>query len=366
MLSGLRKFILFSLIAGLGWLLTSCATDSPLAPKKPAFGDINRLTVIADTNLITSSIGDSLAYYFEPPYLILPQPEPIFDVDFTRPWLLQARPAMRKLREYLVLANLDDEFSETNEMVKRDLSEEQLQRVADRGYVSVLVRDKWALNQYLYYVVGKDLNSLHAGLREVYPSIVSKLKERQMNRWAKTVFVNGLDMTIGNNIERKLGIKMRVPQGFQEAPIEADNVVFLRDFLYDGSLILFLAQTPYENSDQLTEDGYKSIIKQFGGEYISSDADSTYLTINDTDLPTFIEPVEIDGKYALEARGIWEMANDHMAGSFISYLVLDEATNKLTLLMGIIHRPNEDKRDLSEQLEIILRSTQFEVSGSSS
>ncbi|MEM6396509.1 MAG: DUF4837 family protein [Bacteroidota bacterium] len=366
MLPGLRKFILFSLVAGLGIFLTSCATDSPLASKKPAFGDINRLTVIADTNLITSSIGDSLPYYFEPPHIILPQPEPIFDIDYTRPFFLEARPAMRKLREYLVLANLDDEFSETNKMVRRDLSEAQIQRVKERGYVSVLVRDKWALNQHLYYVVGRDLNSLHDALREVHPSIVGALKERQMNRWATTVYAGGEDLTINNNIDRKLGIKMRIPQGFQEAPIKEDNVVFLRDFLNDGSIILFMAQTPYENSDQLTEEGYKKIVNEFCGEYISSGADSTYLIINDTDLPTFIKPVKIDGKYALEARGIWEMANDHMAGSFTSYLVLDEATNKLTLMMGIIHRPNEDKRDLSEQLEIILRTSKFEVSGSSS
>ncbi|MEL6667319.1 MAG: DUF4837 family protein [Bacteroidota bacterium] len=364
MLSRLRKSIFYTLILGLlAFSLNNCATDSALSPKKPAFGDINRLTVIVDTNLVTTSIRDSLAFFFEPPYLILPQPEPIFDLDFTRPWLLQARPAMRKLREYLVLANLDDQYSETNQMVRRDLTEEQLQRVMDEGYISVVARDKWALNQNLYYVVGRDLQSLHNGLREVYPSIVGKLKERQMNRWATTVYAGGSDINLGNTIERKLGVKMRIPDGFREAPIQSDSVVWLRDFIQGGSLNLFMAQTDYTSADQLTEEGYKSIINRIGGQYISSDADSTYLVIHDTDLPTFIEPVQIDGKYALEARGIWEMANDFMAGSFISYLVLDETTNKLTLLMGIIHRPNENKRDLSEQLEVILRNTKFEVSG---
>lgn len=365
MFSWLRKSILFTLLVGLAFYLSSCATDSSLSPKRPAFGDINRLTVIVDTNLFTTDIRDSLAFFFEPPHLILPQPEPIFDLDFTRPYLLQARPAMRKLREYLVLANLDDQFSETNDMVRRDLSEEQLERVEEEGYISVVARDKWALNQHLFYVVGRDLQSLHAGLREVYPSIVSKLKERQMNRWGTTIYAGGTDLTLGNTIERKLGIALRVPDGFREAPLEVDNVVWLRDFIQGGSLNLFLAQIPYENAEQLTEAGIKEIINDIAGEYISSDADSTYLVINDTDLPTFIEPVPIDGKYALEARGIWEMANDYMAGSFVSYLVLDEATNQLTLMMGIIHRPNENKRDLSEQLEVILRTAKFKVSGSS-
>ncbi|MEM7574439.1 MAG: DUF4837 family protein [Bacteroidota bacterium] len=354
---------LFSLTLFLGLMLPSCSQDSILGeagqPQPTSFGAINRLTVVADTNLITTDIRDSLAFFFEAPFLILPQPEPIFDLDITRPYYLQAEPVSRQLRSYLVLANLDDEFSETNKMVKRDLNERQLEKVEQEGFISVLAEDKWAKNQRLYYLVGRDLENLHAGMRRVYPTIVKSLKEREYERWETTAYVQGPSGSMRREVASRLGATMEVPQSYVLSPLADTSVMWLRRFVRAGSINILLGKVPYTDEAQLTEAGYKQIINDMGGEYISSDKEDSYLMVNDSDLPVFFEQVQLGDNYSLEARGIWEMSGEHMAGPFISYLIPNEERGELLLVMGFAHAPNRKKRDMMEELSVVLRTARF-------
>ena len=292
----LRSWLsLFTLSLLFGLTLTSCSQDSILGeagqPQPTSFGAINRLTVIADTNLITTDIRDSLAFFFESPFLILPQPEPIFDVDFTRPYNLQAEPVSRQLRSYLVLANLDDQFSETSKMVKRDLNERQLEKVEQEGFISVLAEDKWARNQRLYYLVGRDLENLHTGMRQVYPTIVKSLKEREYERWETTAYIRGSSGSLRRQMESRIGATMEVPQEYVLSPLADTTVMWMRKFVRAGSINILVGKVPYTSAEQLTEAGYKQIINELGGEYISSDKEGSYLEVNDTDLPVFFQQV---------------------------------------------------------------------------
>ena len=58
------------------------------------------------------------------------------------------------------------------------------------------------------------------------------------------------------------------------------------------------------------------------------------MKVNDKDLPMFTYNTQVNNSYALEARGIWELENDFMAGPFISYLVHNPTKNELYFLDG--------------------------------
>jgi hypothetical protein len=94
-----------------------------------------------------------------------------------------------------------------------------------------------------------------------------------------------------------------------------------------------------------------------GKEYFGSTLDNTFMKINDQDLPLFVEQMELNGTYALEGRGIWEMENDFLAGPFVSYLINDEKGKQLVLVDGFVLAPGRKKRELMEELVQVLQTT---------
>ena len=83
------------------------------------------------------------------------------------------------------------------------------------------------------------------------------------------------------------------------------------------------------------------------------------MRINDVDLPMFTKVTQVDDKYALEARGIWEIANDYMGGPFVSYLIHSPKRNELIFIDGFLHAPGEDKRNFMQYLEHVLETVEL-------
>jgi len=73
----------------------------------------------------------------------------------------------------------------------------------------------------------------------------------------------------------------------------------------------------------------------------------------------FVETITLDNYYTLEARGIWEIVNDFMAGPFMSYLIHNPETNELLFVDGFVYAPGETKRDVMQELEVILATVDF-------
>ena len=80
---------------------------------------------------------------------------------------------------------------------------------------------------------------------------------------------------------------------------------------------------------------------------------------NGIDLPILTDVIKINGYYTLEARGIWEIVDDYMGGAFISYLILNPNTNELLFVDGFLHAPGEDKRNLMQYIEHIIKTIKF-------
>lgn len=348
-------FLLFALV------LSSCTNDMQrsLQPTPTAFGKINSLTVIADSTLWSSGYQDSIDYFFGAPYIILPQPEPIFDVRYIDPYRLSAQPAWQQLRNYIVLANLGDENSRTTQMVMNDLSDAKIQQVKQEGFGTAVGRNKWATGQQLIYLMGKNEKELRTGLSAAYPAVVRRLKDRESDRVDATAFFDGENNDLQADIEIETGARIRIPRSYVRAPIQGKDLIWLRKQVPEGSLNILLTKVPYEDQNQLTAEGLKTVRDRVGKEYISSSEPGSYMRINDEDLPFFTEPTELNGSYAVESRGIWEMENGYMAGPFVSYLMHDPEKKELLFVDGFVFAPGHRKRDMMEELTHVLRTTKY-------
>jgi hypothetical protein len=91
-----------------------------------------------------------------------------------------------------------------------------------------------------------------------------------------------------------------------------------------------------------------------GRKYITDiDNDSLYLTTQD-ELPLLIDTVNLNGNYALEARGLWKYSNNSRGGAFVSYLFANEQDGLLYYLEGYLDNPGKDKREPIRLIETIL------------
>jgi hypothetical protein len=342
-------------------LLSGCAAEGVERFQEVpiAFGRVNHIAVICDKEIWEGPIGDSLRFYYQAAYPILPQPEPIFDLRHVTIDDLRKEPVIRELRSFLVVADLDDETSATTRMIREDIGAEKLRSVReDNGMGNSIVRNKWAKNQTLIYIYGFNEEKLVDNIVQSAGAVIKSINQRDSEMVEATTYFSGEDETIEAEVRSKMDVSMRIPEEFIIA-LNEEGVMWLRRETDDISSNILLRRVPYTDPSQLSRENIKAIRDSIGRKYVSSSLPGTYMRINDVDLPYFVEVTSLNGDYALEARGIWDIVNDFMGGSFVSYLVHDPAKQHLLFMDGFVHAPGRSKRELMQQLEFILRTAKY-------
>ena len=347
-------------------LSTGCGGDfeERYTPVKSAFGEINQLVVVAEEELYDGPVGDTLQYYLSSPELILPQPEPIFDLVHFTGRELDAVPSRRQFMTYALLATTQEPLSRAAQYVKEAVGAEKFNTVAngEKAFTTIIGRNQWADGQLVFYLIGQSDDALIAGIRQSYASIVSRIRARELTRIEATTYaVNGVNRALEERVREAMDVQLRIPQGYVEAlHSEGDQMMWLRRESNQASYNILLKRYPYRSTEQFDRDTLLRLQNALGRRYISTTLPNTYMRVNDKDLPFLTKPVQVNGAYALEARGIWDIVNDFMGGPFLSYLILDEQRKEVLLAVGFIHAPGEKKRDLQQSMEVVLNSIRLE------
>ena len=353
----------FFLLLSFTFLLFSCGKDSNssggFSPKPIAYGKTNQLVIIADDDIWEGAVGDSLRYYYGGPYLILPQPESIFDLKHYNARDITVEPLRKELSAYIILANLNDTDSPVTQMVMKDIGAENVRRSKeDPSYNCPLSRDRWAKKQLVFYQFGWSHNQLIENIVDNFPVVSKKIENNYKQNIEATVYYAGTNKTLVREVKEKMDADIRVPADYIQAVSDGEIIWLRRNTKKQKSSLLF-KRIPYTNKEQLTKEGIKAIRNELTGEYISSPEEGSYVKINDVDLPMFTSVKTIDGNYVLEARGIWEMENAYMAGPFISYLIYNKNKKDLLFIDGFVLAPSKAKRDFMQQMELILNTVKY-------
>ncbi|MCB0661138.1 MAG: DUF4837 family protein [Saprospiraceae bacterium] len=341
--------------------LSSCSSEKnpSLQPKPKAYSKLNELTVIADTALWNGPVGDTFRYYFESPYLILPQPEPMFDLRHFTARQLSEESIYRSYRYYILLGDMSRDGSITNKLITSDLGEDKVNsELAEKGGSSSVGKNKWATNQTVFYLYGADTENLAEVIGKAYPSIKKRIHENDADRVSATVFQGGSDGGISTRILEQYGAQMKIPKDYKVA-IDDGEVMWLRKETSDLSGNILIAKYPYTSPDQMSTENLKKIRDELGKKYVSSNIQGSYMRTNDEDLPLFVDQITHKNRYAKEIHGIWELENDFMGGPFVSLAIVNEDKGELLFLDGFIFSPGEPKRNSMQYMEAILKSVRF-------
>lgn len=339
---------------------SSNLTSPAKASYNYAHGKINQVLVVADSSLWKGMPGDSFFYYFTAPYILLPQPEPIFDVIHMTPEELADKSVKKEFRTIVFLANLEDESSVTTRIVRSDLGNEKIAEIKQgKGYNTTVGQDKWAKSQLLFYISGFGEKKLVENITKNFPAIAKRINEKDAETVEATAYQAGRNADLEAQVLKQYGIQMKIPGGFREARYDkSNNTLWLRSDDRDIIANLLITKVPYENKEQLTQEGFKEIRNKMG-KLITTRQPYSYMRVNDVDLPLFVENKQLNGTYVVEARGIWDIVNDFMGGPFISRLMLNSKTNELVMVDGFIYAPSKDKRNYMQEMESIISTAHF-------
>ena len=349
----------------ISYFLTSCAADRGPDYRPPlsgAIGKTSEIIVVADKAMWEGAVGDTFRYYFGSAYLILPQPEPLFDLRHFTINDLKDDPNRRQLRTYVVLGNLSSETSQSAKMLMSDIGDEKVSRAkTNKNFHTVIGHNKWAMGQMFTYIFGNTDDELMNNIRESFPTVskrVQEFDEVQVDSWA---YFKGRNIPLENEIKKELGVNIKIPEEYIAA-ISDETTYWLRKETSDISNNIFVHKLPYTSKDQFTQEGMRSIRDSLGRKYVTTEVDKTYMKTNDVDLPMFMQTMEVNGQYAVEARGIWDIKGDFMGGPFIGYLIHNQENNELVYVEGFVHAPTTSKRKYMQALEHVLKTTSFENS----
>ena len=108
----------------------------------------------------------------------------------------------------------------------------------------------------------------------------------------------------------------------------------------------------------LNNNTFKNIIKirdSIGKIYVPGRLNGSYMITEKAYRPYFYK-TKINDKKAFLTKGMWEVANDFMAGPFVNYMIEDKVNNRWLIIEGFVFAPSVNKRDYMFELETIIKS----------
>jgi len=114
---------------------------------------------------------------------------------------------------------------------------------------------------------------------------------------------------------------------------------------------------PYTDKNTFTREFYMHKRDSVMKANIPGAREGIYMATDTMTVET--KALNVQGEYALEARGLWRMKGDFMGGPFVSHTRLDKANNRVVTAEIFIYSPDKLKRNLVRLMEASLYTLKF-------
>jgi hypothetical protein len=319
--------VLFSLFV----IFTSCnesgKKDKSLVPN--SVGNINSLQIITSNDLWNGAVGEAIRNNFAAPTDGLPQDEPLFSMNQMPPEAFSGFARSNRLFLYVVLSEEDKVTLANNEYAKPQTG----------AIIKATSAEK--LVELINTNATKIIESFHA----------SEIKERQRR--------TSISLLKLDSLKNIMGVSLKVPSAYRIAKA-TDSFFWMRKDLKDGTTNILVYTVPLSmiKNDSTAVGDIIKIRDSIGSRLLPVEDDGYFIT-EDAYAP-YLFKTQIDGKFAYETKGTWEVKDAWMGGPFVNYAIKDEKNNRYLILEGFTYAPAAAKRDLQFELESILNSAKLE------
>lgn len=318
---------LFSLFV----VFTSCSNggkrDKTLVPN--SVGNINALQIITPNDLWNGIVGEAIRNNFAAPADGLPQDEPLFSMDQMPPEAFTGFARSNRLFVYVVLGDENKATLTTDEYAKpqtgaiiKGTSEEELVELINKN-------------------APKIIEAFHK----------SEIRERQRR--------TAISLLKTDSLKNVMGINLQIPSAYRLAKA-TDNFFWFRKDLKNGTTNILVYGVPMDmiHSDSTAVGDIIKIRDTIGSKLLPVEDDALFVT--EGAYAPYLFKTTLDGHFAYETKGTWELKDAWMGGPFLNYAIRDEKNNRYLILEGFTYAPSVAKRDLQFELESILRTVKFQ------
>lgn len=293
-------------------------------------GNINNVSIVIENEKWEGTIGEALRRNLAAPVDGLPQEEPLFSLNQMPPEAFSG--FVRKNRLFVKVEN-------------------------DKPAGFKIFKDPFASPQSGVLITGRNNDEIVAQIDENSSEIIKIFKTTEIKEKQRRIKKSLKD---DKNLRDQLGVSLRFPTAYRYA-IEEDDFFWIRKDIPRGMMEIMIYEVPMHVIDNDTNI-VGNIIKMrdsIGKSHIPGPVEGSYM-ITEASYAPYLFQTKLDGKFAYETRGTWEVKNAFMAGPFINYAVRDEANNRYIILEGFAFSPATAKRDNMFELEAILQSVKIE------
>jgi hypothetical protein len=321
------------------FLLLLCSCSFGESGLVPSTGSVNELLIVTnDKGQWEGALGESIRAFFSAEQIGLSQPEPVFD-------LLN-----------IADENLTDMFKKFHNIFIADINPQVTQATSET------LQNLWAGPQRVIKITAPDLPSFYEEFNLKKATFLKLFIDLERER---TLSLNkmAVDIQLSDVVAKKFGIKIPIPDGFYLAK-ESPNFMWLRHKVTKVKQELELGIMIYsmDYGDMIVFNP-KHILRWRNSitlEYIPGPSPTSYMKVaNEVIPPVFDTITDFPGGYAVETRGLWDVANDFMGGPFINYTFIDKANNKVITIDGYVYNPNDVKKYYLRELESIFFAAKF-------
>ncbi|MCM4159210.1 DUF4837 family protein [Antarcticibacterium flavum] len=323
------KNILFSLVFTL--LLVGCNNgEEDERILATSSGNINNVTVVMENDRWEGSIGEALRNTLAAPVDGLPQEEPLFSLNQMPPEAFTG--FVRKNRLFIKIEQGKD---------------------ANFG----IFRETFAKPQTGVLITGQNTDEIVDQIYKNAEEIVRTFKNTEIKEKQRRIRKSLKD---DSRLKEQLGVSLKFPTAYRYA-IEDEDFFWIRKDIPKGMMELMVYEVPLHVIEKDTNI-IANIIRMrdsIGQAHIPGPVEGSYMITEEAYAPYLFES-QLDGKFAWETRGTWEVKGAFMAGPFINYAVRDSVNNRYVVLEGFAFSPATGKRDNMFELDAILQSLRIE------
>lgn len=328
--------------------------------KEIAKGSLSKIYIIADDSNWDNALKDSISYYFQSAFPILPAPEPLYDLMRYTTQEIKNKKERRELRTYLMLIDMNDPDALATQMALQDVGPAKAKEIQTNKQAKLIIgKNKWADNQIIIYAFGYGQDQIIENIRANFNTIDKAIRQVEEPARQKSIYLSGTNSEVKSEVRAAMDINLEVPSDyFLALNDEAGEVIWLRKETDKVSYNIMIKDMGTFDEANFSKEGMKAIRNELG-LLVSSNQEDSYMIINDIDLPIVMSSTSFNNNFALEAKGIWELENDFMGGPYISYIIHNPNTNRVIFIDGFVHAPGEEKRDLMLNLKYIIQTLSF-------
>lgn len=344
----MRYFLYVPLIIGLA--LSSCESTGSNDMKRPAGGDADELIIVVDSMVWDGPVGTVLRRTFAAPMAGMPQDEPLFNIYKVNP--LKVNSVLESAYNMIYVTTLDSKTSQSKKL-RSMFTDESLKRIdKDTTFFRFVEDDKYAKGQKVMHLFAKSEQILANHIAANRAELLA-LFEGQASKITSARIFRSRSVEIENALKEKYGFDIKVPFGWDLAK-DLPNFAWVRELGQGKEKNIFVYSEPYTSQEVFND---IPALRDRITEMYLRDGQKPHLYIQRQEIiPVQVQRVNFNGKFAMQARGLWAVSDMSSGGPFLSYTLVDEKNQMLYYIEGYVFHAAGKKKRMMREMDAILSS----------